>query len=612
MGSGHEAKFYYGNASQEELDGLFGTEVGDYTHYFKNMVKDANGQMNIQYKDMNGQVIATALAGSPPAGMSSILDPAQYPGQMGTSITRNLLNTNSNLVKGDAIEAVSTLLVPATTAYAFNYALNPASLQLPLCNSNPPVCYGCMYDLEISITDESGDLPPIVKKFDNISLSATGSCSAPVTPFRQDAFTGVTPVLSNNTVQFTETLLPGSYSVRKTLRLSGAAMNTFDSLYVNSDTTLCVKLQPIIDSVYAALLPASDCNAAPGTTPSTSQRLATIQSLMVMDMMPYTGQYAKDTSTIVSPTVMYTRYDIFSKATPATQPFYKHPLKADGSPGAYLNDYGLPDPTMNASTLANTGAAAFYTAFIPNWANSLVEHHPEYPRLLFAQQHLAPSYDWIENFNQAGTFASALSGNFTSSTGNTENLDPFFSVAPSTYKSAMSNIETVGYYNGISLWQLAYGDVVCKTITDGNNLDACYRAAPKNPGQSAFTSLSAAQQDQAWNVFKGLYAAVRDSMVSDYIRVNVPLADEGALVSAGYQLRIAPTLADQVVEYQWTGAPSAPGKPPTVSMPASVAAIRTSRCSSYINSWKEALQQCPAITSSPNQTAILSDRKSVV
>lgn len=662
MGTGHETKYYYGNASQEELDGLFGTEVGDFSHYFKNMVKDANGQISVSYTDMNGHTIATALAGSPPVGISPVLDPTQYPGQMGSSITRNLLNNNSNLVKEDAIEAVNSILVPATTQYNFSYALNPASLQLPLCNSNPDVCYGCMYNLEISITDESGDQAPIVKKFDNISLTAGNSCASPVTPFKLDSYNGSTPVLNSNTVQFSETLLPGSYSIRKTLSLSQSALQTYRDQYLNSVTTLCLNLQPIIDSVNTALMATSSCNIVQTTTPcqscmanlgatysifktaylanlsgasnppsdaelhliytndslrcsslctTISHKLPALQSQMMNDMTPFTGQYAKDPSTVVMPTSMYNTYDIFS-TTFTGQPFYKKPENSDGTPGYYYNSNGQVDPTIDPdgaayTKLNSTNPTTFDSLFIPAWSASLLPHHPEYPRLVFAQQHLQPSYDWIDNFNQVGTFSSALSGNYTNSTGNSENSDPFFSVAPASYRSAMASIETGSYYSGLSLWQIAYGDVACKTIADPLTRGHCYANPGAKNSAMLFLSLSASQQDQAWNVFKGLYSAIRDSMVNDYIQNSVPLPNAASLISQGYILRFPTSISQEVSQYQWTGFSTTPGAAPNISFSDSLNYIRTNRCSSYIASWNSTLLNCPAVLASPNQAAILSE-----
>ena len=67
LGSDHETQYFYGGfPDQNELDALFGTNVGSNKHYFKNMVRDANGQYSVSYTDMHGRTIATALAGTPP------------------------------------------------------------------------------------------------------------------------------------------------------------------------------------------------------------------------------------------------------------------------------------------------------------------------------------------------------------------------------------------------------------------------------------------------------------------------------------------------------------------------------------------------------------------
>ena len=66
LGSQHETNYFYGVPLQEELDRLFGSEVGDNKHYKKNMVQDANGQVSVTYQDMQGNTIATALAGDEP------------------------------------------------------------------------------------------------------------------------------------------------------------------------------------------------------------------------------------------------------------------------------------------------------------------------------------------------------------------------------------------------------------------------------------------------------------------------------------------------------------------------------------------------------------------
>jgi RHS repeat-associated protein len=659
MGSNHETKYYYGSAAQEELDGLFGTEAGDYTHYFKNMVQDANGQMTVSYVDMHGWTIATALAGNTTDSIRALnLNATQYPGQAGTTISRNLLNGNSNTVRDNSIESLTTLLVPATTAYQFNYSLNPQALQLAQCN-NTPVCYGCMYNLQITITDESGNTAPIIREFDNVSLSAGNSCTAP--PFEDDHYMGNVSTVSSNDIQFSATLLPGSYSVRKTLTVSQASLQTFQAQYAQLGQ--CDSLQGLIDSVYQALLPTSNCNVASTTTPcqscmtalgtyaafkssyiatlnssqqpsdaaihavysadsancvnlctTSSHTLATLQAEMLADMMPYSGQYAQNPATATQGT-MYNKYNIFSTAGTgtSTQPYYIYPMTSIRGAGYYYDAGGnidltiQPNPSSPSTLLSPLNPSIFTTLFAASWAQALLPYHPEYAQLQFAQQNLSASYNWIDNFTQIVTLAGAIDSGYTSSTGHSETLDPFFTLAnTSTAESAMSNLETTGaYYNNLSLWQIAYGNVACSTITNPASLDACYQGAPTAPTGSLFASLTTAQQNQVWSTFQGLYIAERDSMVNAYINANSPDADANNLVSQGYILRFPVSNSQVASQYQWTGFPTTPGAAPAVNMADSVTYIDTSRCGSYIASWAAVLSQCPAIIGNPDSATII-------
>ena len=99
------------------------------------MMLDANGQAAISYVDMHGRTIAAALAGGAPDSIRA-LNMSQYPGQAGTVETHNLLNGNSNNIRDNSIEALTTILVPVTGTYTFNYALTPQSLGLTACGNS--------------------------------------------------------------------------------------------------------------------------------------------------------------------------------------------------------------------------------------------------------------------------------------------------------------------------------------------------------------------------------------------------------------------------------------------------------------------------------------------
>src|SRR5205807_1059180 len=135
-----EIRYYYGNPEPYDLEALFGTEVGDYTHYQKNMVRDANGQYSVSYVDMHGRTVATALAGVVPTSlqqMSSYRDSVQ---------SDQLLTSTNNIVKGTSTEFNKTFFMPKSDSAFFHYSAAKQSLKLADCKGDT-ICYDCLYDL---------------------------------------------------------------------------------------------------------------------------------------------------------------------------------------------------------------------------------------------------------------------------------------------------------------------------------------------------------------------------------------------------------------------------------------------------------------------------------
>ncbi|WP_315823143.1 hypothetical protein [Paraflavitalea speifideaquila] len=389
MGKGHETKYYYGTAAQEELDGLFGTEAGNYTHYFKNMVKDANGQMSVSYTDMHGRTIATALAGASPANLVPLpLNATHYPNQLGDSITRSLLSSSTNVVKNNSIEAINTLLVPARTKHTFTYKLDPDKLSLTSCEGQA-VCYDCQYDLEISFTEESGDQSPIIRRYSNVNLQADDNCNTGVQGFKDANGT----LVANNTITDTITLDAGSWTVRKTLTINEASLAIQKQAWLQKG--LCKTEQQLIDSLQTVMETITGCNTPvtpePCTTCQTSQNLPTKRQLMLADMMPYGGQYAQDPQQAVNNTT-FQQYNIFSSASYPQQPFFRNPLAGNQPQALYYNSLGQPDPVNDVKTTITR--EDFVSAFQYSWAEALLPRHPEYGKLLFAEANLQPSYNF--------------------------------------------------------------------------------------------------------------------------------------------------------------------------------------------------------------------------
>ncbi|MEQ1767158.1 MAG: hypothetical protein ABL859_06990, partial [Methylotenera sp.] len=145
IGSGHETKYFYESPAQQELDALFGTDVGIASHYFKNIVQDANGQFSVSYADMHGRTVATALAGETPknADGTPMLDALSS--QNETQFTKQLLDNETNRVIGKSIVSSKPFVVlKDNSTYFFDYSLAAKQLSLLSCNSQP-ICYDCLY-----------------------------------------------------------------------------------------------------------------------------------------------------------------------------------------------------------------------------------------------------------------------------------------------------------------------------------------------------------------------------------------------------------------------------------------------------------------------------------
>ena len=143
MGGTKETQYFYGKPSQEELDRLFGSEVGYASHYQKNMVRDPNDQYSVSYVDAHGRTVATALAGGIPTNLDALVGSNLKP-----TIKRNILN---NVRKGDSLVTSYSLLLPAPSAVKVVYGITKDSFRSGCEPSN--ICYDCQYDVRIQITE---------------------------------------------------------------------------------------------------------------------------------------------------------------------------------------------------------------------------------------------------------------------------------------------------------------------------------------------------------------------------------------------------------------------------------------------------------------------------
>jgi RHS repeat-associated protein len=143
----HATQYYYGGATQAELIRLFGNNVGQSSHYKKNLVVDPNGQVSVSYLDQEGRTIATALAGESPDNVKA-LDSLTYISQ--EPLVEKIGDKNKR--EDGVSRTVHTFLnVVPNTVYTFSYDLQALGSQIEALG-----CKTCTYDLKITITDPDG------------------------------------------------------------------------------------------------------------------------------------------------------------------------------------------------------------------------------------------------------------------------------------------------------------------------------------------------------------------------------------------------------------------------------------------------------------------------
>lgn len=268
INNNHDTRYYYGQPNQLQLDRLFGAEVGDAAHYKKNMVIDPNGQVSVSYLNMEGKTVATSLAGDAPPNLEAV---ASDSGAV-KNFTVDLFNKNSNgqsnlnKVKTDktGIEFTSQILATTAGNYKLDYTLLVNNFTDNCTGSN--VCYNCVYDLEISVIDECGQMintsgnpvnTPIVSMYagnvtlQNNELVFTTACSPSQYNYNSTA--------ANNNTIITLYLNAGSYTIHKKLNINTQARNYYLQQFLDTNLNSCIVPLSQLQANALANIDTSDC-----------------------------------------------------------------------------------------------------------------------------------------------------------------------------------------------------------------------------------------------------------------------------------------------------------------------------------------------------------------
>ena len=554
LGSLHETKYYYGSPDQGELDALFGTEVGDHSHYFKNSVRDANGQYSISYVDMHGRTIATALAGPAPAGMAAL------PSNLGRAVvTDNLADSGSLIIRDGSIINQKSLVVTSRDTFNFSYSLTPPQISQANCAS-ATICYTCRYDIEVTISDDCNNQNFGGQPFDTVVRNFTPGFITTNCTDSVKAFT------------FSKVLGEGSYQITKKLTVDKDAYTWYrDSIYLPNNT--CISLgqyiqnqKTLIASQNTACVPTCQaCLDSVGTwtsfwskymtelavptadTPSyrseawaaynnavtscnalcqTNQlQQDAIISGMLQDVTPPYGQYA-DTL----PTRINDLYNIFYQQPNNIN--YVAAYRTDSL--VYFDSEGRPDSVYSPSAQMlvppnKLSRVEFVQNFKPSWANTLLQFHPEYCKLQ-ALEGFATSQAWDEMVNGINTYAAANALGLLNPTNSTDSrIEPVFGANPSNtdpFTAGNSNYQRImqgkeftyvstGGVPTMSMWGLACANAHCKSPLTTACLDSFDVAHFSDDFNASIMCTS--ELDIAWTNFRTYYMGYKQDMFNEFV-----------------------------------------------------------------------------------------------
>lgn len=554
---GHESKYFYGQPAQEELDILFGANVGYNRHYKKNMVVDANGQVSVSYMDAHGRVIATSLAGDGITGLENLKDENDVDQTTlnAQTITANLLGSGTytnNYVNADntTISYDGEILVSTEGINNFVYTVDIPPYSDPCLSADLPV----VVDLEIGLENNCGD---------ELFVSGAG--------LTEVALTG-NPTLSQTrdlTDGLTADLSVGNYSVRKYLTVNEEALEAYAEQYIGLLDPQCLyELNDFISYQDVLLNDLVDCSvtceecvsalesyitseygAVPEneTDPGYDIYIAayddcmlsckgksyceTMKEMMLNDVSP-NGQYGEyDLSNYSTTNYPLSVFNTTNNLLPSSLDYRDlQYFESDGSQSLIYIDPSLSTPLSFTGTPININGDQyvepqqlndledFIANWSPSWAQSLIVLHPEYCYLSFCDDLSTPNYpigtedvsseefDEIllstTTFNDAasitinGTICNLTDLYDPGSTSSPVRYDPYFNGVASPASVSLMVAKLTNYANSLSMTNFAAFTADCATFYNGT-------------GTCSYTYNG---NDEAWNNYKSFYISAKQEI----------------------------------------------------------------------------------------------------
>lgn len=386
IGGGHETRYHYVTATQPELYQLFGEEVGDASHYQKLVTVDPNGQVYVQFTDMAGRVIASYMMGPSPTNLEELEE------TVSEEMTFPLIVNGSGQIP-DYTEVIAThtsthYFAEDNENYTVDYLFTPQQYQ-SMC-SVAPVCFDCVYELEMKIQEKCGTI------LDAFSTTITGE--------ELDRFCGA---VEDYPRTFDRDFPRGEYTFTKTLRVNQQVINEYWCMYIDNIKDECLTpVSELFNERYGEeTFP--KCDDEEYLTEFDQEPGCNLTKLLMAGDITPGGQYA-----------IYTANAGVYSSTDPVSIFY-------GSTPAYTTfNFGtitVMDPVTN--TLVSPSALSlknYILLFDPAWATYLIENepdaHPESCMLGFCDISAASAI-YEQGMKDTYTFEEAIAYNATTQIG---------------------------------------------------------------------------------------------------------------------------------------------------------------------------------------------------
>lgn len=235
IGNNKETKFLYSEATRNEINRLFGTDVGFDGHFFKNATIDPNGQASVAYKDMSGKTIATSLAGI--AGQAHI---EPLTSSRTDALSDTILYPDKFKPRYSEASSIATtsMMVTGNQYVKFVVGLDSPHLEM---NCKRKTCSDCYYNFDVKV---EGDRCSNIKKEEHYKnyadLNKLDTVCDNRLPSIRDSFELFMPV--------------GDYTVSAKISVPEKVIDFYTKRYLDSSTCL-ISLDSLIRKHVNAIKP---------------------------------------------------------------------------------------------------------------------------------------------------------------------------------------------------------------------------------------------------------------------------------------------------------------------------------------------------------------------